>query len=182
MSYINELTTIVEECRKRIANIDASIEKLKGSKTYSTEYINTAISGFNSDKEQTYTAYTEKAKKAYTDYLDRLQKKVESLSGSSVNTEDLVLLSSQYIKLSQAEFDVLVKRHSDNYTMSKALRKYATENELDFPMVILSIEEKKAYAYEILYQFVSYFRCADLTWALACSENSVSEINSKLPE
>ena len=169
--YSDMLKSIINSCRSRIEEIDADIEMIKANRSYSREYIDTRISDYNAHK-----------KNAYSEYLERLQKSIESISGNNVNTADLALLDNKYIKISQKEFDVLANRHKGNAIMLNALSNYAAENGLSMPVPYLNYEQKKKLAYDYCCQCAGYLTCSGLQWALIESSNYFNEISEQLSE
>lgn len=123
-----------------------------------------------------------KFSEAHSDYLERLQKSIESISGNNVNTADLALLDNKYIKISQKEFDVLANRHKGNSIMLNALSNYAAENGLLMPVPYLNYEQKKKLAYDYCCQCAGYLTCSGLQWALIESSNYFNEISEQLSE
>lgn len=180
--YSDMLKSIINSCRSRIEEIDADIEMIKANRSYSQEYINTRVSAYNAQKENAYNNHNKLLSEAHSDYLERLQKSIESISGNNVNTADLALLDNKYIKISQKEFDVLANRHKGNSVMLNALSNYAAENGLSMPVPYLNYEQKKKLAYDYCCQCAGYLTCSGLQWALIESSNYFNEISEQLSE
>lgn len=180
--YSDMLKIIINNCRSRIEETNADIEMVKANRNYSQEYINTRVSAYNAQKENAYNNHKKLLLEAYNDYLERLKKSVESISGNSVNTADLALLDNKYIKISQEEFDILANRHKGNTIMLNALSNYAAENGLLMPVPYLNYEQKKKLAYDYYCQCAGYLTCSDLQWALIESSNYFNEISEQLSE
>lgn len=65
------------------------------------------------------------AKSAYTGYLERLDKKAKSITGSDIDKADLALLETELYTLNQEEFDVLQDKYEGNRAMERILAGYA---------------------------------------------------------
>lgn len=180
--YSDMLKSIINNCRSRIEETDADIEMVKANRSYSQEYINTRVSAYNAQKETAYNNHNKLLLETYNDYLERLKKSIESISGNNVNTADLALLDNKYIKISQEEFDILANRHKGNTIMLNALSNYASENGLTMPVPYLNYEQKKKLAYDYCCQCAGYLRCSDLQWALIETSNYFNEISEQLSE
>lgn len=180
--YSDMLKSIINNCRNRIAEIDSDIERIKSNRNYSQEYISNLASEYTVKKESIYANHNNLLDEAYNDYLERLKKSVESISGNSVNTEDLALLDNRYIKISQEEFNALVNRHKGNNVMLNALSNYAAEHSLSMPVQYLSPEQKQKLAYQYFCQCIGYLKCGSLQWALIESSNYFNEISEQLSE
>lgn len=180
--YSDMLKSIINNCRNRIEGIDFDIEKIKSNRNYSQEYINNLVNDCNAQKETVYGNHNKLLAEAYNDYLERLKKSVESISGNSVNTQDLALLDNKYIKISQGEFNVLAFRHKGNNIMLNALSNYAAEHSLSIPVPYRSPEQKQKLAYEYYCQCIGYLKCTGLQWALTESSNYFDEISEQLSE
>lgn len=180
--YSDMLKSIINNCRNKIEEIDSDIEKTISSRNYSQEYINNFVNECTAKKETVYGNHRNLLTEAYNDYLERLKKSVESISGSSVNTQDLALLDNKYINISQEEFNVLATRHKDNSVMLNALFHYAAENNLVMPVPYLSSERKQKLAYEYYCECIGYLKCVGLQWAITESSNYFDEISEQLSE
>lgn len=182
LSYSEFLKTTINNGRKKIEEIERDIEKIRTNRNYTQEYINNRIHEYMVKKEDVINTYRSMLLGEYNDYLKRLQKSAENISGNAANIEDLALLNNKYIKLSQEEFDVLVNRHKGNNVMLNALSHYAAEHYLSMSVPYFSYEQKRNLAYDYCCQCIGYLKCSGLQWTIVESSNYFNEISERLPE
>lgn len=163
--YVENLHKIVESYWSAVNSFQ---EHLRVSKEkYSAEYLRKETAENAELMEKMRINKANDIRQEYNDYLSRLKRKVETISGGNINNDDIGLLSNPYIKLNQTELDALVNKHKDNYTMLKVLKAYVSaqptlslgeinKSSLTLPDYIITPEEKETLAQQVCADYLSF--------------------------
>lgn len=130
MSYKKKFQTIIGDLTNQLEELRQEEIKLNENKaTYSDIYYKEQLTEINRAKQQLRSNTESK----YNDYTKDLNGAITNWSlpkGSDID-DDIKLLNGS-INLTQDEITALGVKHSKNNTMSRAIREYATKNELYF--------------------------------------------------
>ena len=112
VNYVNRVQPLFEEYE----------EQCSGSRNkYVEQRAKQLLSKISAAKELAL----DEAEEVYEGYLNRLDKKAKSISGTDIDKADIILLESTLYTLNQEEFDVLQDKYEGNRSMERILAGYA---------------------------------------------------------
>lgn len=87
---------------------------------------------------------------AYNEYVKRLDNVINELKENGcLDSNDLLLLSSSIISLSESDFLKIAEKHKNNYAMYEAISNYAKLHQMRCPITYINRNEKIEFASSI---------------------------------
>lgn len=121
--YYEQLQGLVTDVKDARAARDQSVEAIQKDGMYSQEYKNDLIKAATIELEGIEAQKLQDMKNVKKEFEADFSN-WQQLQGSNFIDEDIKLLSGNF-KLTAAEVKELSARHSDNYTMLRAIKEYA---------------------------------------------------------
>ena len=99
----------------------------------------------------------EEAEDAYEAYIERLEKKIKSFSGGTIDEGDIQILNSPIMVMSPDEYDLMCERYEGNRAMERLLIAYSEKHEDQaYADHFLTDEKKKELAYKIYNELIGW--------------------------
>lgn len=151
--YRTDLNRTILEYLKKVKPLLNRYHEFDGNAELRQKYAPTVTNDITNLQEE----YLSRLEDTYKAYLNRLET-AYNITGSKIDNEDLVLLNPKVFRMTQGEFNDLVKKHLGNHTMEIALRSYAESVGLFLPNHLMTKKQKEELALTVYHNACAYIK------------------------
>lgn len=151
--YRTDLNRTILEYLKKVKPLLNRYHEFDGNAELRQKYAPTVTNDITNLQEE----YLSCLEDTYKAYLNRLET-AYNITGSKIDNEDLVLLNPKIFRMTQGEFNDLVKKHLGNHTMEIALRSYAESVGLFLPNHLMTKKQKEELALTVYHNACAYIK------------------------
>lgn len=146
--YRRELNTVLVDLVNKVTPL---MEQYANATSGTPNDYSRAEAGRIDDKAREYKrAASEAAINARDGYIERLDKKIKSFSGGTINDGDIQIINSPIMVMSPEEYDLMCERYEGNRTMERLLIAYSEKHEdQSYKDHFMTDNQKKEIAYSL---------------------------------